>query len=73
MAEFVFEKYNMVMKKNNIQSGESDSPISNNNKVSQNEMVLEEWEAAAKEAHKNRDDKLMMDFPNEFDKDEWIW
>jgi len=35
--------------------------------------VREGWELAAIEAHKNGDDKVMMDFSNEFDKEEWKW
>lgn len=45
----------------------------NTNHFSQNEIVREDWEPAAKEAHKNRDDKVMLDFPNDFDQNEREW
>lgn len=35
--------------------------------------VREGWELAAKQAHSKGDDKLLMDFPNEFDEKEWTW
>lgn len=35
--------------------------------------VREGWEAAAKDANKLGDDKLLMDFPNDFDSKEWEW
>ncbi len=35
--------------------------------------VREGWEEAAKQAHENKDDELMMDFPNEFDAEDWTW
>jgi antitoxin MazE len=35
--------------------------------------VREGWEFAAKQAHGKGDDKLLMDFPNEFDEKEWTW
>jgi hypothetical protein len=31
------------------------------------------WEKAAKEAHQNGDDKLMLDFFDDFERDEWVW
>ena len=35
--------------------------------------VREGWELAAKQAHKDGDDKLLMDFNNEFDSKDWTW
>ena len=35
--------------------------------------VREGWELAAKQAHKYGDDKLLMDFTNEFDSKDWTW
>lgn len=35
--------------------------------------VREGWEDAAIQAHANEDDQLIMDFENEFDKENWIW
>ena len=32
----------------------------------------EGWEDAAK-AHATKDDEPLMDFPNEFDEEEWTW
>lgn len=55
------------------QLGDDDRQSTNNNHVSPNEFVRDEWKTAAKEAHKNRDDKLMLDFPNKFDQDKWEW
>jgi antitoxin component of MazEF toxin-antitoxin module len=35
--------------------------------------VREGWELAVQQAHSKGDDKLLMDFPNEFDEKEWTW
>ncbi|HLW06389.1 MAG TPA: hypothetical protein VKY45_02405 [Marinilabiliaceae bacterium] len=35
--------------------------------------VRQGWDKAAKEAHENGDDKLMLDFPDDFEEDEWEW
>ncbi len=45
----------------------------NSNEASEGKRLREGWEQAAKEAHENGDDKLLMDFPNDFDKEEWTW
>ncbi len=39
----------------------------------QRRKVREGWAEAANQAHANGDDKTMMDFPNEFDQEEWTW
>lgn len=35
--------------------------------------IREGWEEAAMQAHAEDDDQLLMDFGNEFDKEDWIW
>jgi len=35
--------------------------------------VRDGWEIAAKQAYIKGDDKLLMDFTNEFDDKEWTW
>jgi antitoxin MazE len=35
--------------------------------------VRDGWEEAARLMHHKDDDELMMDFPNEFDDEEWTW
>jgi len=39
----------------------------------QEKEVRDGWEHAAMEAHNNGDDKVLLDFSNEFDKEEWTW
>lgn len=39
----------------------------------QKRKVREGWAEAAKQAHANGDDKMMMDISNEFDQEEWTW
>src|SRR5690554_3962377 len=56
---------------NKEHSGNTGSKTSKVNPNTQQRKVREGWVQAAKEAHEREDDKLMMDFPNEFDREEW--
>ncbi len=35
--------------------------------------VREGWDLSAKMCHKNGDDKMMINLPNEFDEGDWVW
>jgi antitoxin MazE len=65
-----------ILDENKLQEGSQVEIISKDGKIilePQEKKVREGWEKAAMEAHQNDDDKLMMDFSNEFDKEEWTW
>lgn len=65
-----------ILAENNFQEGTHLVIHSKNGKIilePQKRNVREGWAEAAQAAHKNGDDKMMMDFPNEFDQEEWTW
>ena len=35
--------------------------------------IREGWETSAKQANTNGDDKILLDFNNDFDEEEWTW
>ncbi|PWE00020.1 hypothetical protein [Marinilabilia rubra] len=53
-------------KENNDQSFDNSGDSSKKN-------VRQGWDNAAREAHENGDDKLMLDFDEDFEQDGWIW
>ena len=65
-----------VLEENKLEEGSQVEIVSKDGKIilkPQEKKVREGWEQAAMEAHKNGDDELEMNFPNKFDKEEWIW
>jgi antitoxin component of MazEF toxin-antitoxin module len=65
-----------VLAENNLQEGTSLVIHSKNGKIilePQKRKVREGWAEAAQAEQKNGDDRMMMDFPNEFDQEEWTW
>lgn len=65
-----------IIDENQLEEGSTLEVVSQEGKIilePQERKVRDGWEQAAKEAHLNGDDKLMMDFSNEFDKEEWKW
>lgn len=65
-----------VIRENHIHEGTQMEISSKNGKIilePKEEKVRDGWEEAAKEAHKNKDDRFMMDFTNDFDEEEWTW
>ncbi|MFW5871932.1 MAG: hypothetical protein ACOCUT_02395 [bacterium] len=53
-------------KEKNDQSFENSGDSSKKN-------VRQGWDKAAREAHKNGDEKLMLEFSDDFEQDEWTW
>ena len=39
----------------------------------QEKKIRPGWDKAAREAHENGDDKLMLNFSDDFEQDGWIW
>lgn len=65
-----------VLAENNLQEGTPFIVHSKDGRIilePQRRKVREGWAEAAKQAHANGDDLAMMDFPNEFDQEEWTW
>jgi len=65
-----------ILEENMLEEGSQVEIFSKDGRIilePQEKKVREGWEQAAIEAHQNGDDKLIMDFSNEFDKEEWIW
>ena len=65
-----------ILDENKLHEGSQVKIISKDGKIilePQEKKIREGWEQAAMEAHQNKDDELMMNFPNEFDKEEWEW
>jgi len=65
-----------VIRENNIHEGTQMEISSKNGKIileAKEEKVREGWEEAARETHKNKDDRFMMNFSNDFDEEEWTW
>jgi antitoxin MazE len=64
------------LNQNNIQEGTPFEIISRDGKIilePQPKEIRQGWAEAAKKAHQNGDDHLMMDFPNKFDWEDWQW
>lgn len=65
-----------ILDENHLVEGSKIDIVSEEGKIilkPQLKKIREGWEQAAMEAHQNEDDKIMMDFNNEFDKEEWKW
>ncbi len=65
-----------IIDENHLIEGSKLNIISKEGKIilePQQEKVRKGWEKSAMEAHQNGDDKLMMDFSNDFDEEEWTW
>jgi hypothetical protein len=52
---------------------ETNDQACDNSVGSTKKNVRQGWDKAAKEAHEMGDDKLMLDFLDDFEEDEWIW
>jgi hypothetical protein len=61
------------MNLNDDQSGDTESQTGNINNGSQKHKIREGWEQAARDAPKKKDDKLICNFPNEFEEKDWKW
>jgi hypothetical protein len=56
------------------ESGKEKNDLScENSGDSTKKNVRQGWDKAAREAHENGDDKLMLDFSDDFERDDWLW
>jgi antitoxin component of MazEF toxin-antitoxin module len=65
-----------VLSENNLQEGTQLEITSKDGKIilePHPKKIRDGWEEAAMKAHKIGDDRVMMDFSNEFDQKEWTW
>lgn len=65
-----------IIDENQLEEGSKIDVVSQEGKIilePQQKKIREGWEQAAMEAHQNGDDKIIMDFTNEFDEKEWKW